>query len=799
MRVRECDSWDWGKVTWAGRGECIGGKGSLVSVRAGESLEIWQLGLGQSNMGWSRGVYCYYSGGVGCTMMKRKAVKKLVKKRIAKAIEEDEKTRGNPGNAGGSGPANTGGTVIVQEQVFVISKCAEEEKVMFATSTFEGRALTWWNGNVHTLGFVNANRIPWNEFKSMMTTEVGHEEKDCKARPPGPGVTPLQDVVCFGYGDKGYYKNKCPKGKNQQNDGARARAYVVVENAQKNPNVVTGTFILNDHYAGILFDSGAEKSFVSTEFTPFNNIAPATLNNSYKVELADGKVVSTNTVLRGCTLALYNHCFKIDLLPTRLGSFNVIVGERPKKDLNLLSCIKAGEKKPKDIRIVSDFPEIFLDDFSGLPPAREIEFCIDLIPSALLVVKSPYRLAPLKMLELSNQLKELQEKGFIQPCHSPWGAPVVFVKKKDDALRMCIDYKELNKLTIKNRYPVPRIDDLFDQLQEEEHEVHLKTILDLLKKEKLYAKFSKCGFWLKEVQFLGHVVNRDGIYVDPNKKELNMRQRRWIELLSDYECEIKYHPGKVNIMADDLSRKERLKPRRVHAMSMTIQSGLKAKILEAQREATKDLKAPAEWLRGLDTQFKIQDDEVNRTRDCARDNRKDYANKKEVGNGARSLEKYVDKRRKPLEFKVGDRVLLKVSPWKGVVRFGMKGKLAPRYVGPFEIMKRVGPVAYRLRLPQELSCVHDVFHVSNLKECLAESDMQVPLEEIKVDDKLYFVEEPMEISGRQFKKLKRSWILIVKVRWDSRRGAEFTWEREDQFKAKYPHLFAISSSIAAAN
>nr|GEX67406.1 hypothetical protein [Tanacetum cinerariifolium] len=792
-------------------------------------------------------------------MMKRKAVKKLVKKRIAKAIEEDEKTRGNPGNAGGSGPANTGGTVIVQEQVFVISKCAEEEKVMFATSTFEGRALTWWNGNVHTLGFVNANRIPWNEFKSMMTTDpnnrnnnnqheqqnkrqetvsvyvadpaenrgyarnlprcnrynlhhngpcplkcqkclrVGHEEKDCKARPPGPGVTPLQDVVCFGYGDKGYYKNKCPKGKNQQNDGARARAYVVVENAQKNPNVVTGTFILNDHYAGILFDSGAEKSFVSTEFTPFNNIAPATLNNSYKVELADGKVVSTNTVLRGCTLALYNHCFKIDLLPTRLGSFNVIVGERPKKDLNLLSCIKAGEKKPKDIRIVSDFPEIFLDDFSGLPPAREIEFCIDLIPSALLVVKSPYRLAPLKMLELSNQLKELQEKGFIQPCHSPWGAPVVFVKKKDDALRMCIDYKELNKLTIKNRYPVPRIDDLFDQLQEEEHEVHLKTILDLLKKEKLYAKFSKCGFWLKEVQFLGHVVNRDEKLCNAPVLALSDGPNDFVVYCDasnqGFGC-VLMQRGKVITYA---SRKERLKPRRVHAMSMTIQSGLKAKILEAQREATKDLKAPAEWLRGLDTQFKIQDDEVNRTRDCARDNRKDYANKKEVGNGARSLEKYVDKRRKPLEFKVGDRVLLKVSPWKGVVRFGMKGKLAPRYVGPFEIMKRVGPVAYRLRLPQELSCVHDVFHVSNLKECLAESDMQVPLEEIKVDDKLYFVEEPMEISGRQFKKLKRSWILIVKVRWDSRRGAEFTWEREDQFKAKYPHLFAISSSIAAAN
>ncbi|GJR40388.1 hypothetical protein Tco_1216072 [Tanacetum coccineum] len=152
---------------------------------------------------------------------------------------------------------------------------------------------------------------------------------------------------------------------------------------------------------------------------------------------------------------------------------------------------------------------------------------------------------------------------------------------------------------------------------------------------------------------------------------------------------------------------------------------------------------------------------------------------------ARSRQKcYADRRRKPLEFQVGDRVLLRVSPWKGVVRFGKRGKLAPRFVGPFEIVERIGPVAYRLRLPQELSCIHDVFHVSNLKKCLAESDIQIPLEEIRVNDKVYFIEEPVEIVDRQIKKLKRSWIPIVKVRWDSRRGAEFTWEREDQFKAK---------------
>nr|GFC25328.1 hypothetical protein [Tanacetum cinerariifolium] len=195
---------------------------------------------------------------------------------------------------------------------------------------------------------------------------LGHKEKDRKARPPGACVTPLQDVVCFGYGDKGHYKNKCPKGRNQQNDGAHARAYVVVQNVHPNPNLVTSTFLLNDHYASILFDLSVEKSFLSIEFTPFINISPATIDTSYELELVDRKV---------------------DLLSYHCG---VIVFYE------------------KIVRI--PLPN---DDLSSLPPSREIEFCIDLIPGALPVVKSPYRLVPSEMLKLSNQLKELQEKGFI--------------------------------------------------------------------------------------------------------------------------------------------------------------------------------------------------------------------------------------------------------------------------------------------------------------------------------------------------------------------------------------------------
>nr|GEU32639.1 putative reverse transcriptase domain-containing protein [Tanacetum cinerariifolium] len=323
--------------------------------------------------------------------------------------------------------------------------------------------------------------------------------------------------------------------------------------------------------------------------------------------------------------------------------------------------------------------------------------------------------------------------------------------------------------------------------------------------------------------------------------------------------------GKANVVADALSRKERLKPRRARAMSMTIHSSIKARILEAQSEASKDVNTPAEMLKGLDKQLErkkrysihpgsdkmyydlrclywwpeIKKDiamyvtvhEDFKTERLARlyineivaitaeSLRKETGSKFNISSRnrwpnyhssmkcapfealygkkcqtpiawaetARDCKKsYVDNRHKPLEFSVGDKVLLKVSPRKGVVRFGKRSKLSPRYVGPFEIVERVGPVAYRLRLPQELIGIHDTFHVSNLMKCLADANLHVPLEEIKIDDKLHFVEELIKILDRKVKMLKRSCIPIVKVRWNSRRGPEFTWEREDDMKRKYP-------------
>nr|GEX02456.1 putative reverse transcriptase domain-containing protein [Tanacetum cinerariifolium] len=167
---------------------------------------------------------------------------------------------------------------------------------------------------------------------------------------------------------------------------------------------------------------------------------------------------------------------------------------------------------------------------------------------------------------------------------------------------------------------------------------------------------------------------------------------------------------------------------------------------------------------------------------------------------ARSRQKsYANVRRKPMEFEVGDMVMLKVSPWKGVIRFGKRGKLSPRYIGPFEIIKRIGPMAYKLELPKKLRGIHNTFHVSNLKKCLPDENLVIPLEEVQLDEKLHFIEESMEIMDQEVKHLKQSRIPIVKVRWNSRRGPEYTWEREDFFKRNYPHLFSHNQKTSKRN
>ncbi|GJW81068.1 putative reverse transcriptase domain-containing protein [Tanacetum coccineum] len=482
--------------------------------------------------------------------------------------------------------------------------------------------------------------------------KIRHKARYCKEKNVATGANALPILTCYDCGEQGHTRNRCPRKVKQEEVGeVRGRAYAIKDAEPKGPNVVTGTFLLNNRYAFALFDSGSDRSFMNTRFSSMLNIDSVKIRASYEVELADGRVVSTNTVLKGCTLNLVNHIFEIDLMPIELGTFDVIIGmdwlvkndavivcgekvvripygnkmlivesDKGVSRLEVISCIKARmyvergchlflahmmenkskEKRLEDVPIIHDFPEVFPKEFPGLPSPRQVEFRIDLVPRVAPVVRAPYRLAPSKMREHSIQLQELLEKGFIRPSSSPWGAPILFVNKKDGSFRMCIDYSELNKLTVKNRYPLSRIDDLFNQLQgssvyskidlllgyhqlrikeedipiiafktqyghfefqvmpfgltnapdvftdlmnrvckpyldkfvivfiddilvyskdKEEHGKHLNIILELLKKEKLYAKFSKCGFWLVSIQFLGHVIDRSGVHVDPAKIE----------------------------------------------------------------------------------------------------------------------------------------------------------------------------------------------------------------------------------------------------------------------------------------
>ncbi|GJZ77772.1 putative reverse transcriptase domain-containing protein [Tanacetum coccineum] len=637
---------------------------------------------------------------------------------------------------------------------------------------------------------------------------------------------------------QGHYRKDYPKVKNYNRGNkarvpdARGKAYVLGGgDANPSSNTVTGTFLLNDHHAYMLFDSGADRSFVSNTFSALLDIIPSALDVSYAIELADERTSETNTVLRDCTLGLLGHPFNIDLMPIDLGSFDVIIGidwlaknhavivcdekivripygneilivhedksdKENKSTLSIISCNKAQkymekgcqmflaqitvkgnkdeskEKQLEDVPTVQDFPEVFPEDLPRLPPIRQVEFQIDLVPGVAPVARAPYRLAPSEMEELSTQLQELSDKGFIRPSSAPWGAPV---------------------LPYLDKFVIVFIDDILTYSKtKEEHDAHLRLILELLKKEELYAKFSKCDFWLSNVQFLEHMIDSEGIHVLLGEKEETAYQTLKQKLCS--ASILALPEGSENFIIE--ARKEEnyetedlcgmiktLEPRADETLCLKNRSwipcfdlkklywwpNIKAEIAMYVSKYMTCAKVKAEYQKpssllvqpiilvwkwenitmdfvtklpktksGQDTIWVIVDrltktayflpmKETDSMEKLTRQYLKVVVSRHgvpvliisdrdisvtyhwaEVGDAQltgpeiirETTEKiiqikhrlqasrdqqrsYANKRRKPLEFQVVDKVMLKVSPWKGVIHFGKRGKLNPRYIGPF--------------------------------------------------------------------------------------------------------------------
>nr|GEY01504.1 putative reverse transcriptase domain-containing protein [Tanacetum cinerariifolium] len=662
---------------------------------------------------------------------------------------------------------------------------------------------------------------------------------------------------CFEYGASRHFKSDCPKLKNKNGGNRTAQGWVyAVGNAKKNGNAPMNP------------DSNVVTYLMPVELGSFDVIIGMDwLRRCHAMIVCDEKLVQIP--------------YGNETLTFRGNKSN---NERESR-LTVISCSKAQEymakgcqifmaqisakkeedksegKQLKDVRILQDFPKVFPEDLPGLPPARSVEFQIDLIPGAAPVARAPYRLAPSEMKELSEQLHELYEKGFIRPSSSPWGAPILFVKKKDGSFRI-VREQDIPNTAFRTRYGhyefqvmpfgLTNAPAVFMDLMNRHPDVVFRCIDVYLGVLQYWWPNMKADIATYVSKFLTYAKVKaehqrpSGLLVQPA-----IPMWKWDNITMDFVTKLpKSSQGfdTIRVIVDRHTKSAHFLPirendpmdklARLYLDRIVTRHGTPVLIIcdRDGRFTSNFWKTFYKTLgMNLDTSTAYHpkiDGQSERTiqtledmlRACVIDFRKgwvkhiplvefSYNNSYHAsikvapyealyGRKCRSpvcwaedrQKSYADRKQKPMEFEVGDRVMLKVSPWKGVVRFIKRGKLNPRYIVPFKVLAKVGDVAYRLELPRELSRVHHTFHVSNLKKCYANEPLAMSLEGVHIDDTLQFMEEPVEIMQREIKRLEQSRIPLVKVRWNSRRVPEFTWEREDSFKQKYPHLFTNRTS-----
>ncbi|GKA24191.1 putative reverse transcriptase domain-containing protein [Tanacetum coccineum] len=622
---------------------------------------------------------------------------------------------------------------------------------------------------------------------------VGHMTKDRMAAvTPNTHRVPVGNQsghVCYKCGRPGHYRKDCPKLRNQNRGNKTGN-----KNGNKTGNQTGGNETTAKAY--VIRGGGAN---------PDSNVITDT---SYVVELTDGRISETIVVLRGCTLGLLGHSFDIDLMLVELGSFDVIIGidwlakyhavivcdEKvvciPYEDEVLIiqgdDCDNGSKSKLSIISCTKD-PEKSFQKYLSLPTTCStggvgwlVEFQNDLVPGVAPVARAPYRLAPAETQELSTQLQELSDRGFIRPCSSPWEAPVLFVKKKDRTFRICIDYRELNKLTVKNRYPLPRIDDLFDQLQGSRvySKIDLRSGYHQLRVHE--EDISKTTFRTRYGHYEFVIVFIDDILIySKSRKE---HEGHLSEGIHVDPAKIDSIKGKANVVVDALSRKERSKPLRVRALVMTIGLNLPKQILSAQSEARKEENFINEDLHSMINKLEPRADGT-----LCLNNRSWIP----VYGDLRALIMHESHTSK-YSIHPGSDKIIKAAPFEALYGCKCRSPICWAEVGDSQL---TGPEIIHettekiVQIKSRIQATHDL-QKSYAAKCMSDEPLAIPLDEIQVDNKLHFIEEHVEIMGREVKRLKQSHIPIVQVRWNSRRGPEFTWEREDQMQMKYPHLFA---------